>query len=42
MLGSGYGIFDSALEGGGVVRAIAASGCGRYSRKEIENLEIVA
>ena len=42
MLGSGYGIFDSALEGGGVVRAITASGCGRYSRKEIENLEFVA
>ena len=40
--GSGYGVFESAIEAGGVVRAVAASGCGRYSRKDIEGLETFA
>ena len=40
--GSGYGIFESTLESGGVVRAIVAKGCARYSRKDIDNLEASA
>ena len=40
--GSGYGIFESILESGGVVRAIVAKGCARYSRKDIDNLEASA
>jgi aspartyl-tRNA synthetase len=40
--GSGYGIFESVIEGGGAVRAIAAPGCSKYSRKDIEGLENLA
>lgn len=40
--GSGYGIFESILEGGGVVRAIVAKGCAGYSRKDLDNLEVSA
>ncbi len=40
--GSGYEIFESAIEGGGAVRAIAATGCAKYSRKDIEGLEKLA
>jgi len=42
MKGSEYGIFETILEGGGVVRAIAAQGCARYSRKDIDQLEASA
>ena len=37
--GSSYGIFEQVLEEGGAVRAIAAPGCARYSRKEIDVIE---
>ena len=42
MQGSGYGIFESVLEAGGVVRAVAAEGCAKYSRKDLDNLEAAA
>lgn len=40
--GSGYGIFESVLESGGVVRALVANGCAKYSRKDVDNLEAAA
>ena len=42
MQGSGYGIFASVLEAGGVVRAVAAEGLAKYSRKDLDNLEAAA
>lgn len=42
MRGSGYGIFDAVIEGGGVVRAVAAQGLATYSRKDLDNLEAAA
>jgi aspartyl-tRNA synthetase len=39
---SGYGIFERVIAGGGAVRAIAASGCAGYSRKDLETLEKLA
>ncbi len=42
MLGSGYGIFESTVESGGVVRAIIATGCAKYSRKDVDDLEAAA
>jgi aspartyl-tRNA synthetase len=42
MRGSGYGVFESAVESGGVVRAIVAKGCAGYSRKEVDDLELAA
>jgi aspartyl-tRNA synthetase len=40
--GSGYGVFEGVLGKGGAVRAIAAPGCARYSRKDIDSLEALA
>jgi len=42
MRGSGYGIFESTIESGGVVRAVVAKGCAKYSRKDVDNLEAAA
>lgn len=42
MQGSVYGIFDSVLGSGGVVRAMAAEGLATYSRKDLDNLEAAA
>lgn len=40
--GSGFKVFEQALEAGGVVRGINADGCGSYSRRQIDALvEIV-
>lgn len=39
---SQFGVFRSAINGGGRVRGIVAPGCGGYSRKEIASLEEVA
>lgn len=36
--GSGFKVFDMALESGGIVAAINAKGCSGYSRKQIDNL----
>ncbi len=38
MKGSGFPPFERALEAGGVVRGIVASGCARYSRREWDEL----
>jgi len=35
---SGFQVFRAAIEGGGEVKGIRAPGCGRYSRKEIDEL----
>lgn len=40
--GSGYGVFERVLVDGGAVRAVAARGCSRYSRRQIEDLEHLA
>jgi len=40
--GSGYAVFERALAEKGRVRALAAPGCARYSRKELEGLEALA
>jgi aspartyl-tRNA synthetase len=40
--GSEFGVFRSAVEGGGRVRVLAAPGGGAFSRKEITGLEGVA
>jgi len=39
---SGFGVFAAAAAEGGVVRCLAAEGCGGYSRKQIADLEEVA
>jgi len=36
--GSGFKVFEAALEQGGDVRGINAKGCGEYTRKEIDEL----
>ncbi len=36
--GSGFAVFDRALDTGGVVRGLPAPGCGRYSRREQDEL----
>ncbi len=36
--GSGFPVFDRAIESGGVVRGIVAAGCARYSRREQDDL----
>ncbi len=38
----GFGVFRTVVEGGGVVKALVAPGCGEYSRKQITELEAVA
>lgn len=38
LAGSGFQAFRAAIEGGGEVKGIRAPGCGRYSRKEIDEL----
>ena len=40
--GAGYGVFERVISGGGAVRALAASGCAGYSRKDLETLEKLA
>ena len=40
--GSGYGIFDKVIAGGGAVRAMVAPACSGYSRKDIDGLEKLA
>lgn len=40
--GSGHTAFERILEEGGAVRAFAAPGLGRYSRKEVDDLEAQA
>jgi aspartyl-tRNA synthetase len=39
---SEFKIFTSTVESGGVVKALAASGCGDYSRKQVGELEEIA
>jgi aspartyl-tRNA synthetase len=36
--GSGFPVFEKAAASGGVVRGIAAPGCARYSRRELDEL----
>jgi len=36
--GSGFPVFDRALESGGVVRGVAATGCARYARRDLDEL----
>ncbi len=38
----GFEVFKKVMEGGGVVKALVAPGCGEYSRKQITDLEAVA
>ena len=40
--GCGFRLFESAIQGGGSVAAIAAPGCAGYSRKQLEALELQA
>jgi aspartyl-tRNA synthetase len=37
-----FEVFKKVVEGGGVVKALVAPGCGEYSRKQITDLEAVA
>jgi aspartyl-tRNA synthetase len=39
---STFEVFRKVVEGGGVVKALVAAGCGEYSRKQITELEAVA
>jgi len=39
---TGFKIFSSAIDGGGVVRALGATGCGDWSRKQVDELEALA
>jgi aspartyl-tRNA synthetase len=39
---AGFEVFKKVVEGGGVVKALVAPGCGEYSRKQITDLEAVA
>jgi len=39
---AGFEVFRKVVEGGGVVKALVAPGCGDYSRKQITELESVA
>ncbi len=39
---SSFEVFRKVVEGGGVVKALVAPGCGEYSRKQITELEAVA
>jgi aspartyl-tRNA synthetase len=41
-LKAGFEVFKKVVEGGGVVKALVAPGCGEYSRKQITELEAVA
>ncbi|MDI3257410.1 MAG: aspartate--tRNA ligase [Kyrpidia sp.] len=38
----GFRVFQSAVQSGGAVRALNAKGCGRWSRKEIDDLGALA
>jgi len=38
----GFEVFKKVVEGGGVMKALVAPGCGEYSRKQITDLEAVA
>jgi aspartyl-tRNA synthetase len=38
----GFEVFKKVVESGGVVKVLAAPGCGEYSRKQITDLEAVA
>jgi aspartyl-tRNA synthetase len=40
--GSGYGIFEKTIEGGGAVRALVAPGLASASRKEVDDFEAQA
>ena len=40
--GSGFGVFDGALENGGTVRAVCAKGLGDASSKKMKNIEKTA
>ena len=39
---TGFGVFASVLEGGGQIKGINATGCGPYSRKDIDGLTEIA
>jgi aspartyl-tRNA synthetase len=39
---TGFGVFSSALEAGGQIKGINATGCGSYSRKDIDALTGIA
>jgi aspartyl-tRNA synthetase len=39
---SEFKVFASAVQSGGIVKALVAPGCAGYSRKQIEELEIIA
>ncbi|MHB0866142.1 MAG: aspartate--tRNA ligase [Thermoleophilia bacterium] len=36
--GTGFGVFEKALAGGGVIRALRAPGAGSYSRRQVDEL----
>ena len=36
--GSEFGVFKSAIKGGGIVKGLCAPGCGSYSRRELDAL----
>ncbi len=38
----GFGVFENAIGGGGMVRCLVASGCAGYSRKQVSELEDLA
>jgi aspartyl-tRNA synthetase len=38
----GFEVFRKVVDGGGTVKALVATGCGEYSRKQITDLEAVA
>jgi len=42
LAGSVFGVFSSAISGGGRVRGIAVPGCGGYSRRELNELNDIA
>jgi aspartyl-tRNA synthetase len=39
---SGFKVFQDALKGGGVIKAVAVPGCALYSRKEVDDLTAFA
>jgi aspartyl-tRNA synthetase len=40
--GTDFSVFKTAIDGGGVVRALAAPGCGEYTRHQLEELTQLA
>ncbi len=42
LAGSDFGVFRAAIESGGVIKAIDAKGCAAYSRKQVDELAVLA